>query len=398
MPVGSGEDIASTLVRAVSELQEVLRAVEEGAARGERMALATIVGVSGSTYRREGARLLVPEHGRPVGTISGGCLEGDVRAAAAEVMAEGRARLIHFDLTADDEVVWGWGLGCNGVIDVFVEPADGAVHAAGTIRRAVDQQQALVAVTVVQLSEDGGVRLGARLIVHADGTVDGSLGDPSIDRQARSEGLRALEDGRSGTLPLGEEIRAFFEVLVPPLRLIVCGAGHDAVPLVRFASGLGWKVEVVDDREQFLKPRRFPDADRFVKAEPGDAARRAGVDERTYVVVMSHNFLRDKDYLRSFLGSPAPYIGMLGPAARLERLLAELRREGYDPDPRDLEVVHGPAGLDLGGDGPEEVAWAIVGEVLAVAKGRRGGFLRDRGGPIHDRAGPAHDPVAAKRG
>jgi len=242
------------------------------------------------------------------------------------------------------------------------------------------------------------VRLGARLIVHADGTVDGSLGDPSIDRQARSEGLRALEDGRSGTLPLGEEIRAFFEVLVPPLRLIVCGAGHDAVPLVRFASGLGWKVEVVDDREQFLKPRRFPDADRFVKAEPGDAARRAGVDERTYVVVMSHNFLRDKDYLRSFLGSPAPYIGMLGPAARLERLLAELRREGYDPDPRDLEVVHGPAGLDLGGDGPEEVAWAIVGEVLAVAKGRRGGFLRDRGGPIHDRAGPAHDPVAAKRG
>ena len=398
MPVGSGEDIASTLVRAVSELQEVLRAVEEGAARGERMALATIVGVSGSTYRREGARLLVPEHGRPVGTISGGCLEGDVRAAAAEVMAEGRARLIHFDLTADDEVVWGWGLGCNGVIDVFVEPADGAVHAAGTIRRAVDHHQALVAVTVVQLSEDGGVRLGARLIVHADGTVDGSLGDPSIDRQARSEGLRALEDGRSGTLPLGEEIRAFFEVLVPPLRLIVCGAGHDAVPLVRFASGLGWKVEVVDDREQFLKPRRFPDADRFVKAEPGDAARRAGVDERTYVVVMSHNFLRDKDYLRSFLGSPAPYIGMLGPAARLERLLAELRREGYDPDPRDLEVVHGPAGLDLGGDGPEEVAWAIVGEVLAVAKGRRGGFLRDRGGPIHDRAGPAHDPVAAKRG
>src|SRR5438034_5612191 len=133
----------------MSELQDVLRAIEEGRVRGDRMALATIVGVSGSTYRREGVRLLVPEHGRPVGTISGGCLEGDVRAAAAEVMAGGRARLIHFDLTADDGVVGGWGLGCDGVIDVFVEPADGAVHAAGTIRRAVDQQQALVAVTVV---------------------------------------------------------------------------------------------------------------------------------------------------------------------------------------------------------------------------------------------------------
>src|SRR5947199_2835169 len=197
------ETIASTLVAAVSELKDVLHAKLEGAAKGDRMALATIVEVKGSTYRREGARLLIPERGKPVGTISGGCLEGDVREAAAEVMAEGHPRLLHFDLTADDEVVWGWGLGCNGVIDVFVEPADGAVHAAGTIRRAVDQQQALVAVTVVQLSEDGGVRLGARLIVHADGTVDGSLGDPAIDRQGRSEGLRAWEDGRSGAVRTG---------------------------------------------------------------------------------------------------------------------------------------------------------------------------------------------------
>src|SRR2546425_12249496 len=120
----------------MSELQDVLRAIEEGHRRGDRMALATIVGVRGSTYRREGARLLVPEHGKPVGTISGGCLEGDVREAAAEVMKDRTPRLLHFDLTADDEDVWGWGLGCNGVIDVFVEPAEGAVQTAGAIRRA----------------------------------------------------------------------------------------------------------------------------------------------------------------------------------------------------------------------------------------------------------------------
>src|SRR5205823_8954906 len=135
--------------------------------------------VRGSTYRREGARLLVPEHGRPVGNISGGCLEGDVRAAAAELMTDGTPRLLHFDLTADDEVVWGWGLGCNGVVDVFVEPAEGARSTAGTLRRAMEDGETLALVTVVDLPntdpEGNGalVRPGARLAVCADGRSEG---------------------------------------------------------------------------------------------------------------------------------------------------------------------------------------------------------------------------------
>jgi xanthine dehydrogenase accessory factor len=193
---------------------------------------------------------------------------------------------------------------------------------------------------------------------------------------------------------LSNRVRAFFEVLVPPLRLLVCGAGHDAIPLVRQAAELGWSVEVMDDREAFLKPHRFPGAVRFVKSEPIDAARAAGVDERCHVVVMSHNFLRDKDYFRSFLGTPAAYIGMLGPGARLQKILNALRSEGVEPEPDDLSMVHGPAGLDLGGDGPEEVARAIVAEILAVRNGRAGGSLRERRGPIHDRP-PAETPVGS---
>src|SRR6266480_1039730 len=149
----------------MSELHDVLTGIEEGIARGDRMALATIVSVRGSTYRREGARLLVPEHGRPVGNISGGCLEGDVRATAAEVMRDGAPRLVHFDLTADDEVVWGWGLGCNGVIDVFIEPAEGAIETARVIRTAVDERRELVAATVVEAAGGGDVRPGARMLV-----------------------------------------------------------------------------------------------------------------------------------------------------------------------------------------------------------------------------------------
>jgi xanthine dehydrogenase accessory factor len=247
---------------------------------------------------------------------------------------------------------------------------------------------------IERADQTSAVQQGARILVHPDGETEGSLGDPQRDETARDEALRALSDERSGvvTLPTGE--RVFVEVLVPPLRLLVCGAGHDTIPLVRSAGSLGWRVEVIDDREAFLKPHRFPGAARFVKSEPIDAAREAGVDERTYVVVMSHNFLRDKDYLRSFLGTPAAYIGMLGPKARLDRLLAELRREGFEPRQEDLSVVHGPAGLDLGGDGPEEVAWAIVGEVMALRNARTGGFLRDRTGPIHERP-KSGDPVTS---
>jgi xanthine dehydrogenase accessory factor len=379
----------------MSELQDVLRSIEEGRARGERMALATIVGVQGSTYRREGARLLIPESGKPVGTISGGCLEGDVREAAREVMELGVPRLMHFDLTADDEVVWGWGLGCNGVIDVFVEPAEGAFETAGAVRRAVDEQRRLALVTLIEAPESSGLAPGARMLIEPDGRSEGGLGQEAIEAQVRRAAIEAIREERSRTLVLDDGVRAFLEVLAPPPRLLVCGAGHDAIALVRSAGRLGWRVEVIDDREAFLKPHRFPEATRFVMTEPIDSAEAAGMDDRTFVVVMSHNFLRDKDYLRSFLGTSARYIGMLGPGARLERLLAELEREGYQPDPSDLSVVHGPAGLDLGGDGPEEVAWAIVAEVLAVWNGRQGGFLKDRTGPIHER--PKEEQTVAPR-
>jgi xanthine dehydrogenase accessory factor len=193
-----------------------------------------------------------------------------------------------------------------------------------------------------------------------------------------------LAEERSEVRALVPGILAFVEVLDPPLRLVVCGAGHDAIPLVRAASVLGWNVSVVDDRPALLNRDRFPEAKAFVAVEePAEAAKAAGVDERTFVVVMTHNFLRDKAYIRSLLGSPAAYVGMLGPAARSERLLMELRDEGVEVGDEARGRIHGPAGLDLGGEGPEEIAQAILAEIVAVKRRRAGGFLRDRPGPIH---------------
>lgn len=375
----------------MSELTDVLSAIESLSARGEKLALATIVSVKGSTYRRPGARLLVPEDGAPIGNISGGCLEGDVADVARIVMREGVARIASWDLTADDDDVWGLGLGCNGAIEVFVEPADKAAEVAGALRMALEEERPICMVTVLE-SVTEGIAQGDRLLVKPDGTTHGSLGDGSMDAGAAVVALELLEREASEirTLPGPGKVRAFVEVLEPPLRLVICGAGHDAVPLVRAAAGLGWNPVVVDDRPAFLTRERFPDAADFVSVErPDETAIKAPLDPRTYAIVMTHNFLRDRDYLRALLGSPARFIAMLGPAARTQRVLLDLREEGFELSEDDLARIHAPAGLDLGSEGPEEIAAAIVAEIVAVKRGREGGFLRDRSGPIHERSTPA---------
>ncbi|MGZ8605370.1 MAG: XdhC family protein [Actinomycetota bacterium] len=373
----------------MSELTDVLSAIESLSARGDRLALATIVAVRGSTYRRPGARLLVPEEGDLVGNISGGCLENDVADVARIVMREGAARIVSFDLTADDDAVWGWGLGCNGAFELFVEPADKAAEVAGALRMALEEERPICMVTILD-STAPGVAQGDRILVRPGGATDRTFGDEALDRAARDVALELLASERSEIRELADGVRAFVEVLEPPLRLLVCGAGHDAAHLVKHAAALGWSPVVVDDRPEFLTLERFPEAAGLVLVErPDKMAEVANVDERTFVVVMTHNFLRDKEYVRSLLSSPARLVAMLGPAVRTQRLLDELAEEGVEIDDRDRERLRGPAGLDLGAEGPEEIAAAICAEIVAVKRGRGAGFLKDRPGPIHERHAPA---------
>lgn len=360
------------------------------------MALATIIGVKGSTYRREGARMLVAGSGLATGNISGGCLERDVAAVAMEVMERRIPRVVLYDLTADDDAVWGLGLGCNGVIEVFVEPVTGddpLWEAAGAALGGA----AVGLVTVVE----GGDTLpaGRRMVAWPDGRCQGSLGEEAADAEAarlarraqtalgaRTHEIRAKGEGR---------LRLFVEGLRPPLRLIVCGAGHDAIPVVRFGSQLGWSVLVVDRRKEFLTPERFRGAAGLICTEFPDAARAATTDPLTFVLVMTHNYLHDRDLLRAFLPTPARYLGMLGPRARTEKMLRELESEGVAIDDTRRAQIYGPVGLDIGGEGPDEIAVAALAEILAVAHGRAGGFLRARAGPIHRPAQDAGAPYSA---
>jgi xanthine/CO dehydrogenase XdhC/CoxF family maturation factor len=369
------------------EMRDILTALEGLHARGEAAALATVVRARGSTYRREGARLLVLPGGATVGSISGGCLEGDVAEVAREVIRTGRPRLLTYDLTSDDDTVWGLGLGCNGAIEVFVERVGGGEgDLVRYLRRALEDHEPLALVTVVS-APPGGPSPGSRLAVPERGEPMGSLGDPALDAHLAHVARRQLELGRSTTLSVeGGEV--FVEVVAPPVPLVVCGAGHDAIPLVRLARELGWWVTVVDSRPAYAVRERFPEADDVVLAEDEEVPRRVRIDARTYVVVMTHNFLHDVALLRGLLGTPARYIGLLGPRARTERMLKELERGGVRVDDVQRSRLYAPVGLDLGAESPQEIALSILAEILAVQKGRRVASLRDRAGPIHAPAAP----------
>lgn len=347
-----------------SELDGILEAMTDWRTRRIRFALATVVGVRGSTYRGLAARQLISSDGTSIGTVSGGCLDAELTAAARDVVESGASRIVEFDLTADDEAVWGWGIGCNGVTVVLIEPD----HTVTPLASGLDRLRSGI---------DTGV------LMHA---VDesGRRWFPWEDRPEAMERLaaHAFDDGRTTLARVPEmDLTVLLEVFGGPPRLLVCGAGHDAVPLVRLGAGLGFEVIVVDDRRQFLTHDRFPDATSLIAGEPSELARAVDLDRRTHAVLITHNYLRDLEYLRSMLGTSVAYIGALGPGERLERLVEDLRDSGDQPSPQDLAKLHGPAGLDIGAEGPIEIAWSILTEIQAARRGRDAGFLRDTKGP-----------------
>ncbi|HEY7564737.1 MAG TPA: XdhC/CoxI family protein [Acidimicrobiia bacterium] len=347
------------------ESQQILQTVREWNERRVPFALATVVGVRGSTYRGLAARQLMSTDGVSVGTVSGGCLDQDLAKVVDRVVAEGRASLVEFDLTADDEAVWGWGIGCNGATELLVEPARSAIELAA-------MAETMPAAIIHDLS---GENLGCHRPVE--------LGDPEWGQtvaSARAAGrhARVHQSGQSYLI----------EVLSGPPRLVVCGAGHDAVPLVKLAADLGFEVTVVDDRRQFLAAERFPEAALLVHCRPADLASRVPLDQATSIVIMSHNYVRDLAFLGATRGSEVAYVGCLGPGERLERMLKDLAADGVVFDPDELARLHGPAGLDLGAEGPFEIAWSVLAEVMATRRHASGGSLVLRKGPAELRQSP----------
>lgn len=322
------------------------------------LVLATVTAVEGSSYRKPGAMMLIRENHEFAGLISGGCLEGDLVEHASAVFSDGRARQVTYDLASDDDAILGLGLGCGGVIHLLLqrlERADGF----GILPRLLDEaEQRSTCFMALAHHEAGEISLGVTALIDGQGRLFGeerlfgfleeSVRDWGSDKRYRYAG--STSDGRVEPVLL---VR-----VEPSPRVLVCGAGPDAVPVARLIDGLGWECVVVDHRGAYARPERFPDTTRVLQARPRELEKSVELEEVDAAIVMSHNLEHDAVYLQQLAGRTLGYLGLLGPSARRQELQKQLAiPEG---------VIHGPAGLDIGAELPESIALSIVAEMHAV--------------------------------
>ena len=319
---------------------------------GTPVILATVVATSGSTYRKPGAKMLITPDKWVAGSISGGCLESDLTQSAWEKTESGPT-LVTYDATADEDILWGYGLGCNGTVQVFLERID---EPGGPLAFFSDCYERGVAGVVSTVLSHG----------------------PEFGRHAY-----VMDESRTVGLETFEGVTRFFDPVTPRLELFVFGAGHDSLPLVRLGKALGWRVTVVDKRAQALSKERFSEADSLIVCAPEDVAKKVILGARSAVVLMTHHYLHDRQLLQYALGSPASYVGLLGPKRRAERLLSDLRDDGFVATEAQVERLHAPIGLDIGAEGPDEIALAIVAEIQAFLKRKQPASLRESDVPIH---------------
>jgi xanthine dehydrogenase accessory factor len=377
----------------MKELRDILERLSNWPAdASEACAIATVIEVRGSAFRRPGARMLIAGDGRLVGSVSGGCLEADVCEKSAHVVTTTVPEILTYDTTSDADIVWGLGLGCNGIVRILVEPVQPRRLPAYLpfIAESLDRGEAATIATITRVAGaagSGALKTGQRVLMRADGSVASTDITHTAWLARIVETTRgALEDrtNRLVSLPdestgAGDEVEMFAETIKPPVPLVIFGSGDDAAMVSRLAKTIGWHVTVVD--------RRLPEADALILTELGEpdaVSTNVPVTPRTMALVMTHNYLQDRAILEALLPRGLAYIGQLGPRRRTERLLQELAEEhGAAYDASAVARLHGPVGLDLGAETPEEIALAIVAEIQAVTAQREAGFLKDRPGPIH---------------
>ena len=366
------------------------RSIIEAAARlrrrGEPHLIATVVRVRGSAYRRPGARMLLTQFRWIAGSVSGGCLEGDIAKKGWWRTQGGAPVVVTYDASvpadaSDDDVRAAFGLGCDGIVEVLLERAGtpGRIDALEVASRALAAQRRGAVATVI-----AGAEVGARLALIAgeEPTADASL-PPELRERILADARTVAASGRSGNHTYetaGGPVDVFVEALVPPPHVFLFGAGHDAVPVARLVRTLGWDLTVCAPRARVATRERFAGHE-VVIGEPGELAARIDACDTAMAIVMGHNYELDRAHLGMLAGTRARYIGVLGPGARTARMLGELALGTAYDDPR----IHAPIGLELGAETPEEIALAIVAEIQSVLRRMPAGSLRDRLGPIHAR-------------
>ncbi|MEG4276399.1 XdhC family protein [Microcoleus sp. MON1_C1] len=370
----------------MKEIHDIKAALEQVKDTTKKLALATLVKVEGSTYRRPGARMLMGADGLIVGAISGGCLESDVFEKAQQVMNTGSPCVVKYDSTSEEDLIWGLGLGCQGIAYVLIESLPvNEPNQISFVHKCLDARFESAIATVFNIEGESKSKIGDRLLLNSD--IINHISDEELAAAVLRDTQAALQHktsvGKQYQL-IGGKVEVFIQVIQPPLSLVILGAGYDVLPVVRFGQQLGWHITVVDNRQREASRKRFQEADRVEFCSPQDVLKKIDIDERTVAVVMTHNYLDDLELLRVLLPSGLKYLGVLGPKKRTARLLQELQEEGVIPTPQQQQNLYSPVGLDIGADNSEEIALAIIAEIQAVTAKHQGGFLRNRTVPIHD--------------
>jgi len=374
----------------MKEIREIIRSYDELQKEGKLAALATVVHVEGSSYRRPGARMLVVEDGRLTGAISGGCLEGDAMRKAFHVINEQRPALVTYDTMDEDDATLGIGLGCNGIIQVLIEPilSEEKNNPITLLKKATDRRQTSVIATFFNLNDRRQAQPGTRLFIGENGEVFGECPLESLQDRWQEDARSAFHSGENRWVnyptPAGE-VTVFYEILPPVLSLVLIGAGNDVMPVVDMADILGWETKVVDGRATHARPERFASACQVLVAKPEQVLKHIALDDYTVFALMTHNYNYDKAMLYELCQTGARYIAMLGPKKKLNRILEEFEEEGRPLSAAQLDTIFSPAGLDIGAETSEEIALSILAEIMAFLKERRGIFLRDKTQPIHER-------------
>lgn len=357
-------------------MKEILPDLDRWQGEGEEVALATLVQVRGSAPRPPGARLALTRGGKMAGSVSGGCVENDVFEHALKVLDSGQPMIATYGIS--DELGFEVGLSCGGSIDVLIEPF--AIDKSwAALRQAVEgQRPAAFAIGLTPAS-----LLGRKLAAWDEDDPAGSI-DSDLDDKVAVEGRRLLLEGGTRVLSLpwrGKEATIYVEAFSPPPRLFIVGATHTAIPLCRMAKQLGFRVNIIDARSLFATRERFPEADEVVRGWPDDVLDEATLDAHSYVVILTHDPKFDHPSLVRALRSRARYIGAMGSRGTHAQRKAQLRQQGFSD--ADLARIRAPIGLDIGARSPEEIAMAILAEVLAVRYGRGGRPLSEGKAAAH---------------
>jgi len=370
----------------MKEIKAIIKAYDEADKATVKLALATVVRVEGSSYRRTGARMLVMDNGVWVGGISGGCLEGDALKRSRVAIQNSESTLITYDTTDDDPYQIGVGLGCNGVIDVLFTPLDidDENNPVEVLKACVNaNRETHILITITGLSGNWQDIKAGHVIKYTGQTSLDIFGEASeLVQHAFNE---QLSTGHSAPhyfeFPGGRRLETFIEILPPEISMILMGHQYDVYPLSRLIKEMGWRLTIVAELQK-INTHIIAIADEVIA--PANFASLL-TDEHTAIILMAHDYKTDKHNLSKALHTKASYIGMLGPRVRSEKIMRELTDEGIQVTGRDLDRIHAPVGLDIGAVTPEEIALSLMAEVKASLAGRDGAFLRLRQSAIHQR-------------